>query len=105
MVNGGSDQRSELGVVRYPYSLDIPYEQWGAKELLGVSQPSNSENVFSLHSGERLQKTMEKSSIFHISSRKLWPWLQVRKLLQLLPEGTAYINLCTGKQRYIPLYP
>ena len=29
----------------YPYSLHISYENWGAKELLGVSQPSNSEST------------------------------------------------------------
>ena len=37
----------------YPYSLYIPYEQWGAKELLRVSQPSSSgfTMVFSLDTG------------------------------------------------------
>ena len=40
VVNGGSDKRSELEV--FTFQKDIPYEKWGAKELLRVSQPSNS---------------------------------------------------------------
>ena len=38
-IYGGAIEGANLG---YPYSRDIPYEPWGAKELLGLSQPSIS---------------------------------------------------------------
>ena len=41
-VHGGSDKRSELGNWGYSYSLYIPYLMGSCKELLRVSQPSNS---------------------------------------------------------------